>query len=177
MTRLVDKSEAELAAMVKDLDNQITYTLAQIWAKIGKSPDSGDFESPIEARLYDALFEAEIFEVRLQFPVGPYRADLAIPYAKIAIEADGADYHQDKSRDKKRDSYFKSQGWRVLRFTGSQIYRDPEGCAETVKQVLESKIILSEPAPLILKNLATGDVIEFIGLSYRSGLNYEEVAG
>lgn len=139
---LKEKSEAELTEMIKGYDKQIANLLGSIWAKIGKAPDTGDFESPIEAMLYDALFEADIVDIRLQFPVGPYRADLAIPYAKIAVEADGAEYHQDKARDNRRDEYFKSQGWQVLRFTGSQIHCDPVGCADTVKQALKSKVIL-----------------------------------
>lgn len=162
MTKLVNKTEAELAAMVKDLDNQILQRLEKIWTVYGKAPDTGDFESPIEHLLYDACIDFGIAGLRLQFPVGPYRADLAIPHVKIAIEADGADYHQDKARDKKRDDYFRSQGWQVLRFTGSQIHRDPEGCGRVVKEALDNRTVLTdEPAPFCLRRVGTGDVIEW----------------
>jgi very-short-patch-repair endonuclease len=112
--------------------------LKPIWKLIGKSADTGDFESPIEHILYDAIFKAGLTEMRLQFPVGPYRADLAVPSVKLAIEADGAAYHN-KDRDKKRDEYFAQQGWAVIRFTGSQIVRNPDDCAEQVVELYEKR--------------------------------------
>jgi very-short-patch-repair endonuclease len=72
-----------------------------------------------------------------QFEAGPYRLDFAILPASsligIAIELDGHDFHertkQQAQRDKARDRYLASQGWRVLRFTGSEVWRDPHKCA------------------------------------------------
>ena len=55
----------------------------------------------------------------------------------FAIECDGRDYHNQHEaieRDKQRDRIFASRGMPVLRFTGSEIYNDTEGCA---KQVVE----------------------------------------
>ncbi len=147
MNSLANKTPQELQEMIKELDVQITNKLKLIWAKIGKAPDTGDFESPIEEMLYYAIFNAGVVDVRLQYPVGPYRADLAVPEAKLAIEADGAAYHQDKNRDRKRDEYFQSQGWQVLRFTGSQIHRDPEGCGKAVLFAYQ-RILLNEPVTL-----------------------------
>lgn len=140
MDRLTEKSPEELNGIIKGLDMQIFGILNQIWKKIGKAPDTGAFESPIEEMLYEAIFNAGVVDVRLQYPIGPYRADLAVPEARLAIEADGAAYHQDKARDKKRDEYFASQGWRVVRFTGSQIYRDPEACGEEVRRLVEERV-------------------------------------
>lgn len=81
-----------------------------------------------------------------QYPVGPYKLDLAIKLfsrnkqLKIAIECDGHDFHEktkeQASRDKKRDRYLQSQGWFVLRFTGSDIYNRGPECAEEVTQFL-----------------------------------------
>ena len=50
------------------------------------------------------------------------------------IECDGHDYHErtkeQAARDKKRDRFFASKGYKVLRFTGSEIWADPEAVAE-----------------------------------------------
>lgn len=116
----------------------LSELLKPIWKLIGKTPDTGAFGSPIEEMLYDACFNAGLVNIRLQYPVGPYRTDLAIPAVRLAIEADGAAYHN-KANDDKRDAYFASQGWTVIRFTGSQIYRDAESCAERVKELFEYK--------------------------------------
>ncbi len=46
----------------------------------------------------------------------------------IIIECDGFQYHSDRNsfvRDRKRDRLFQSKGFRVLRFAGPEIHRDP----------------------------------------------------
>lgn len=61
-----------------------------------------------------------------------YRVDFAVPDAKIAIEVDGHKYHSSKSqrtKDAERDRALQSNGWRVFRFTGSEIYADPKRVA------------------------------------------------
>lgn len=61
-----------------------------------------------------------------QFEIGRYRIDLAFPDMLIAIECDGQEWHSSKEqidRDKKRDDYLEKMGWRVIRMSGSDIYR------------------------------------------------------
>ena len=53
----------------------------------------------------------------------------------IIIECDGYDYHSNKQQveyDYKRENDLKANGFDVIRFTGSQIYKDPFGCVEYV---------------------------------------------
>jgi very-short-patch-repair endonuclease len=70
-----------------------------------------------------------------EFPIGKYRADFAfIGYAgRLALECDGHDFHErtkeQAAHDRKRDRWMLSQGWTVLRFTGSEIHKSPRGCA------------------------------------------------
>ncbi|MBF0706785.1 DUF559 domain-containing protein (plasmid) [Alkalihalobacillus hwajinpoensis] len=83
-------------------------------------------ESPIERRLYDALVFNDYY-VETQYTVGKYRIDLAIPPLKLAIECDGKEYHSfphQKENDRRKDKYLRSEGWKVLRFTGRQINRN-----------------------------------------------------
>src|SRR5262249_21647095 len=51
----------------------------------------------------------------------------------IAIECDGHDFHertrQQAWHDKRRDRFFASNSIFVMRFTGSEIIRDPDECA------------------------------------------------
>jgi len=70
-------------------------------------------------------------------PIGPYRADLLITsaQARLVVECDGAAFHSNPEameRDKRRDRYFLTQGVPVMRFMGSEIKRDPRGCAAQV---------------------------------------------
>ena len=83
-------------------------------------------ESPIEHRLYNALRNSG-YHPTTQVKVGRYRIDIAFPTHKLAIECDGRNFHSTpnaKARDKRRDAYLRSQGWKVLRFSGSRIHRD-----------------------------------------------------
>jgi tetratricopeptide (TPR) repeat protein len=68
-----------------------------------------------------------------QYPASGYFIDFAIVDKKIAIEIDGHDYHktiEQRTHDSKRDRDLDLDGWRILRFTGSEIRRDAEGCAK-----------------------------------------------
>lgn len=53
-----------------------------------------------------------------QYPVGRFFVDFANPVAKIAIECDGAAYHQDQAKDAARQKEIEALGWRVFRITG-----------------------------------------------------------
>lgn len=49
-------------------------------------------------------------------------------HAPVVIECDGFDYHSSKTdmtRDRERDRAFAALGYRVVRFTGSEIYQHP----------------------------------------------------
>ena len=61
---------------------------------------------------------------------------------RLAIECDGHDSHSSKSQikyDNERDIELKMAGYDVLHFSGSQIYEDPFGCANTVIDYILSK--------------------------------------
>lgn len=77
-----------------------------------------------------------------QYPIGKFLTDFAIfvgdaeGFGKIAIECDGHDFHEKTkeqvARDKSRDRFFASKGWKLLRFSGSEIYKDPTKVADEV---------------------------------------------
>ncbi|MFA6031831.1 MAG: DUF559 domain-containing protein [Myxococcota bacterium] len=77
--------------------------------------------------------------VYLQATVDSYRVDglcllqIGDSVSFTVVECDGHDYHErtkeQASRDRSRDRHFAAKGWRVVRFTGSEIWRDPQRCA------------------------------------------------
>ena len=85
------------------------------------------------------------WSTQISMPGIPHRADFGImvKYGRfhefILIECDGHDYHEktkeQAARDKKRDRDFTGTGARILRFTGSEIYRAPEKCAAEIRAV------------------------------------------
>ena len=70
-----------------------------------------------------------------------YRFDFLVFYdgGAIAVELDGHDYHKTKEqrgRDAQRDRWFAARKLTTVRFTGSQVYADPEGCVKELLDVL-----------------------------------------
>ena len=59
-----------------------------------------------------------------QYPVGRFFVDFANPKAKVAIECDGAAFHQDKAKDRQRDEELAAMGWKVYRAPGYICVRD-----------------------------------------------------
>lgn len=110
--------------------------------------------SPIEALFFVALAavvtstskEPHGLVVDVRF--GPYRVDCALVAYEftaddagsldefaVGIELDGHEFHErtpdQAQRDKSRDrQLFRDYGVPVIRFTGSEVYRDPFACAE-----------------------------------------------
>ena len=75
---------------------------------------------------------------------GRYRVDFAVvdPSAGtfVAIECDGYEFHErtkeQVQRDKARDRALTAAGWRVLRFTGSEVWSDPAACVREIVAML-----------------------------------------
>lgn len=82
-----------------------------------------------------------------QAQIGGWRADFLIcatndsgdrkpAWRKAIVECDGHDFHErtkeQAAKDRSRDREAQMQGYHILRFTGSELWRDPWGCAEKV---------------------------------------------
>lgn len=102
-------------------------------------------ESPIEAMLIHEIVSQQIGQfytledIEPQFEVAGYRIDLAYPDKKLAIELDGHEYHKTKEQrkhDAKRDRALNIEGWRVIRFTGSEIYQAVWECLDEIQDHL-----------------------------------------
>ena len=76
-------------------------------------------------------------------PKRRWRFDWAWPDRKLAVEVDGGQWvkrggrhNSDKDREKLNAAAV--AGWRVVRFSGTMLKRDPAGCIETVRLALDS---------------------------------------
>lgn len=102
--------------------------------------------SPIEES-----FKAECNRAGISFDtqeqVSRYRTDFLDKSRKLVIELDGHEDHkskEDRTYDAKRDRQLQRDGYTVIRFTGSEIFKDVAWCVEEVKQTL----LLMKPQPL-----------------------------
>lgn len=66
-----------------------------------------------------------------------------IAQPKVAIELDGHDFHERTKEQvayrNERDRYVQAEGWTILHFSGSELYRDPLKCARAVVDVCRTK--------------------------------------
>lgn len=101
----------------------------------------------IERRLHDALRQAGIGFTTQSLLLDRYLTDIEIRQARIVIEADGAQHalREQRAKDAVRDAALAEAGYRVFRFTGSEINRD---AAECVKRVADECGLMPDEDPV-----------------------------
>jgi very-short-patch-repair endonuclease len=69
---------------------------------------------------------------RRQAPCGPYIADFLCADARLVIEVDGATHSTEEeiAYDRRREKWFAANGYRVLRLTNDEVYRNLDGICE-----------------------------------------------
>jgi len=95
-------------------------------------------ESPLEHRLAKALSAKNVAYER-EYLISRMHVDFAFPKSKLVVECDGYRYHHEqkaRERDKRRDDILRSKGWTVLRFTGTELRDDLDGCVRRIRERL-----------------------------------------
>jgi very-short-patch-repair endonuclease len=82
------------------------------------------------------------FHFRRQHSIGPYVADFACVPVRLVLEVDGATHSSDRevAHDRRRDAYMTQRGWRVLRITNEDVYKN-------LDNVFEMILALTPPPP------------------------------
>jgi very-short-patch-repair endonuclease len=90
---------------------------------------------------------------RRQAPIGPYFADFACHKTRVVIEIDGETHTADTeiTHDEARSRYFRSYGYRVLRFWNSDVMKNIEGVMALIGQSLAE-----QPPPLTPPHASRG---------------------
>lgn len=79
--------------------------------------------TPIEEALWTDIRQTNsIFYP--QWPEAGFYLDFANPRAKVCLECDGKQWHQDKEKDARRDAKLRDLGWSIYRFPGWQCKTD-----------------------------------------------------
>ena len=128
-----------------------------------------DLQSPIEGLLYIALQhifldyrEDPRLHISLQEQIGEYRVDFLIEFwssvpqtqgntkqlkkevcNRAGVECNGHEWDEKTKeqarRDKQRDRILQSAGFKVLRYTGTEIYADPLKCARQIYGIVTDR--------------------------------------
>src|SRR4029453_14172530 len=76
---------------------------------------------------------------RRQVPMKTYIADFVSHSARLIIELDGEshDFESQQRYDSRRDAWFRSQGYSVLRFTNDDVMGNLEGVLEAIRAAVQ----------------------------------------
>ena len=75
---------------------------------------------------------------RRQHPLGGYVADFACLAPRLIVELDGLQHANQQAYDDRRDAFFRSQGFTVLRFATDAPFVNMEGVLVSILDRLES---------------------------------------
>ena len=91
-------------------------------------------DSPLEKLLHAALNRAGVSFTTQQVKLGKYSVDIELLQTPVIIEADGFNHRLERQqvKDQIRDANLSQAGYRVFRFTGTEINADADGCVQSV---------------------------------------------
>jgi len=86
---------------------------------------------------------------RRQTPIGPYIVDFVSHTTKLIVEIDGGQHFEDghAARDRKRDTYLATKGFRVLRFSNHDVMTNRTGVLEAIAEAVQKARAPSLPSP------------------------------
>src|SRR5262249_28927985 len=78
---------------------------------------------------------------RRQVPMQNYVADFVCYSARLVVELDGEshDFDSRQRQDEKRDAWFASQGYLVLRFTNQDVLKNLTGVVEAIRSAASAR--------------------------------------
>src|SRR6478672_13552053 len=88
--------------------------------------------------------------IRRQVPIGNYIADFVCHTARIVIELNGEthDFEARQELDRRREAWFASQGFAVLRFTNQDVMKSLEGVVTVIRETAQSRLHRARHTPL-----------------------------
>lgn len=95
-------------------------------------------ESPMETRLRWLLIESGLPRPQVQVDLGVGRADLFYPSASLIIEYDGANHRDRLAEDNRRQNALVDAGYKLLRYTASDVYQRPDFVVAQVRRALHA---------------------------------------
>lgn len=104
-----------------EVEMSLSRLQAQLWAVLKDEPGATLEHSP-------------------GIPGRRFRIDIAFPQALLAVEVDGWQHHgkykADFVRDRLRQNLLTLHGWRILRYSATTIYNQPDECLAEVRKAL-----------------------------------------
>jgi very-short-patch-repair endonuclease len=92
-------------------------------------------ETPAERRLWQILRNRRLssLKFRRQFPIRGFIADFCCHERRLIVELDGSVHAEQPERDEERAQVLEAFGYKILRFSNGQIWRDPESVLTAIQ--------------------------------------------
>jgi very-short-patch-repair endonuclease len=89
-----------------------------------------------------------------QFKIDRFRADFLVTHSNgtikksVVVECDGHEFHErtkeQAKRDRSKDRRIQDLGFKIFRFTGSEIYSNPDRCVQEIFRSIDAAYFESE---------------------------------
>ena len=81
-------------------------------------------------------------QFRRQYPIGPYYADFFCYQAKLIVELDGSQHTEPEAiaYDRVRTAFLQKEGYRVLRISNLDVWRNFAGVCEAIDICVKSQL-------------------------------------
>ncbi len=76
------------------------------------------------------------FKFSRQIPIAPYICDFVCRWEKLVIELDGRFHDEIVAKDELRQRYIEEQGYRLLRFSNSELFANLDGVLTVIRGAL-----------------------------------------
>lgn len=150
--KALGKVAKDLRAVADDCESPIERALFWALVRVLDRPIAEDSKPSRLTWVDEQLMDLVTLYPQRPWPLpGPkYRLDFGMGFVwekrswLVAVECDGHDFHErtkeQAANDRARDRELMLSGVRTVRFTGSEIYRDPQGCALALLRQLDSVV-------------------------------------
>jgi very-short-patch-repair endonuclease len=91
-------------------------------------------QTEAEKKIWKYLRSKKInsLKFRRQQPIGRYIVDFVCFEIKLIVELDGSQHIENNDRDSERDSWLRSQGFKVLRLWDNEVMNNVDGVLELI---------------------------------------------
>jgi very-short-patch-repair endonuclease len=95
--------------------------------------------TPAEDLLWQKLRRKQLGVLfRRQHPIHVFYADFCCPAADLVVELDGPIHDRQTERDSIRTELMEALGYRVLRFTNLELFRNPSAVVAKIRDAVNS---------------------------------------
>ena len=91
-----------------------------------------------EKRMWRELRDQQLggAKFRRQHPIGPYIVDFCCLERRVVVELDGGQHAVRSASDQRRDRWFETQGYQVLRIWNHEVMANIEGALRRILEVI-----------------------------------------